>query len=176
MLGNSNVKISFDEWNAWYAWYRPGSVSEGIFVATVLNMLFQNADKYGVGMACHFESVNEGSIRVYPDRAKLSPAGQAFSIMKHHAGGMVCALQQDVVATSKDSVLTCTLINRAFDREKKFSLDNGGELISAVVYASDDVVPGSEFTVSDLPVARIGEALEVTLPGHSIAQIQMKLS
>ena len=176
MLGNSNVKISFDEWNAWYAWYRPGSVSEGIFVATVLNMLFQNADKYGVGMACHFESVNEGSIMVYPDRAKLGPAGQAFSIMKHHAGGMVCALQQDVVATSKDSVLTCTLINRAFDREKKFCLENGGELISAVVYISDDVVPGSEFIVQDLPVARIGEALEVTLPGHSIAQIQMKLS
>ena len=173
-LGDSPLKISFDEWNAWYAWYRPGSVSEGMFVASFMNMLFCNADQYGVGMACHFESVNEGSIMVYPDRAKLAPAGQVFSIMKHHAGGMVCALRPDVVATCKDAELTCTLMNRSFDKDKKFYLEACGALVSAELYASEDVVPGSEFTVGQLPVTVTDSGLEVILPPHSIAQLRMK--
>ena len=54
-LGNLPVYISFDEWNAWYAWYRPGSVSEGIFAAAFMNMIFSNAADLGVMIACHFE-------------------------------------------------------------------------------------------------------------------------
>lgn len=175
-LGDSRIRISFDEWNAWYAWYRPGSVTEGIFVASFMNMLFRNADRYGVGLACHFESVNEGSIMVHPHRVDLAPAGQAFSLMKHHAEGLICALEQDVVATRKGSVLTCTLVNRSYDHEKKFSLEKYGDLTSAVLYTSDDVVPGSEFTVTDLPVQMTEDTLELVLPGHSIAQLQLKLS
>jgi len=175
MLGGSDIKISFDEWNAWYAWYRTGSVSEGIFAASFLNMLFQNADKYGVGMACHFESVNEGSIMVYPDKAVLAPAGVALSLMKHHAGGMLCAIRQDVVATRKDSVLTCTLINRSYDKEKKFTLQDCQDLLSAAVYTSEDVVPGSAFTRQELPVQTEDDRMEVILPPHSIALLQMQL-
>ena len=175
-LGDSPVQISFDEWNAWYAWYRPGSVTEGIFVASFMNMLFRNAERYNIGLACHFESVNEGSIMVHPHRVDLAPAGQAFSLMKHHAEGLICALEQDVVATRKGSVMTCTLINRSYDHEKRFTLEKYGKLTSAVLYASDDVVPGSEFTVTDLPVRATETALALVLPGHSIAQLQIQLS
>lgn len=118
-LNDDAVKISFDEWNAWY---RHGSVCEGILAASFLNMLFQNADKYGVTMACHFESVNEGAMQVYPDSVKLSPTGQVLSLMKYHANGMICALQKDVTATRKGSILTCTLLNRSYDQEKRFIL------------------------------------------------------
>ena len=30
---DSSIRISFDEWNVWYAWYRPSSVTDGIFNA-----------------------------------------------------------------------------------------------------------------------------------------------
>ena len=39
MLEDTGIRISYDEWNAWNAWFRTGSVSEGIFVAAFLNML-----------------------------------------------------------------------------------------------------------------------------------------
>jgi ABC-type Fe3+/spermidine/putrescine transport system ATPase subunit len=67
-----DIKISLDEWNAWYAWYRPGSVTEGIFAASFMHMLFNQADKYGIFLACHFESVNEGAINVYKDGVEIT--------------------------------------------------------------------------------------------------------
>ncbi|MBR3504774.1 MAG: hypothetical protein IKO07_11135 [Clostridia bacterium] len=172
-LKGTDIKISYDEWNAWHAWYRIGSVSEGIFAAAFQNMLFRNADKYGVTMACHFESVNEGAIMVHPDRAELAPAGVAFSLMKEHAGGTVRALEQDVTATHKDSVITCTLLNRAYAKEKRFTLRGCGEILSAVLYRSEDVVPTSVFEKAALPVTVVDGTAEIVLPPHSIAQIRM---
>lgn len=171
-LRGTGIRISYDEWNAWQTWYRIGSVSEGIFAAAFLNMLLRNADKYGVVMACHFESVNEGAIMVYPDRAELAPAGVAFSLMKAHAGAAVCALGQDVTATRKDSVVTCTLLNRAYAKEKRFTLRGCGEILSAVLYRSDGVVPTSVFEKAELPVTVCGGTAEIVLPPHSIAQIR----
>lgn len=173
-LGDSGVKISYDEWNAWYAWYRSGSVSEGIMAAAFLNMLFRNADKYGVMMACHFESVNEGAIQVYPDCVKLSPTGQAISVMRHHANAMICALEEDFIATRKHSVVSCTLLNRSYDQEKKFTIRSCGEVISAELYSADDVVPNTVFEVSELPVVMKEDSAEVVLPAHSMAVIRMK--
>ena len=173
-LGEAPVRISFDEWNAWYAWYRIGSVTEGIFAAAFLNMLMRSADAYGIGMACHFESVNEGAIMVRPDRAELAPAGIVFSLMKHHANGMISALEQDVTATRKDGVVTCTLLNRAFDEEKRFVLHNTGEVLEASVYASEEVVPGEMFEERALTVVRKVETAEVVLPPHSVAQVRFK--
>lgn len=175
-LGDAPVSISFDEWNAWYAWYRPGSVAEGIFAAAFQNMLFQNAMQFGVMIACHFESVNEGAIKVYPDRAELSPVGQVFSLMKHHAGAMICALQPDVTATQKDGVVTCTLVNRSYDQTKKFVLNGCGTLLSAELYHADEVVPGTVFAASDLEVSTVEDTMEIVLPAHSIAQIRMQIA
>ena len=168
-----DIHISYDEWNAWYAWYRIGSVSEGIFAAAFMNMLFRNADRYGVTMACHFESVNEGAIMVYPNHAELAPAGVARSLMSAHAGGIICALRQDVTATKKNSVLTCTLLNRSYAKEKRFNLRDCGEILSSVLCSSEDVVPGSAFKKTDLPVKVRGGIAEIVLPPHSIAQIRM---
>ena len=174
-LGEAPVYISFDEWNAWYAWYRIGSVTEGIFAAAFLNMLMRSADAYGIGMACHFESVNEGAIMVRPDRAELAPAGQVFSLMKHHANGMIAALEQDVVATYKEEALTCTLLNRAFDEEKKFTLRGAAGLLAAQVYTAQDVVPGTMFEAGEIEVRREGDAAVVVLPPHSIAQLRFEV-
>lgn len=174
-LGDDNLKISFDEWNAWYAWYRRGSVTEGIFAAALQNMFFRNADRYGVSLVCHFESVNEGAMQVFPDRIKLSPTGRVFTLMKEHAGGMVRALAEDVTATEKEGVLTITLLNRSYDREKGFTLPTLGEIESATLYSAEEVVVGSEFTESDLPFLRRDPHTTLTLPPHSIAQIVIRL-
>ena len=173
-LGDSKVKISYDEWNAWYAWYRGGSVTEGIMAAAFMNMLFRNADRYGVMMACHFESVNEGAVQVFPDHVRLSPTGQAISVMKNHANGQVCALQQDVTATCRDGIVTCTLLNRSYDKKKKFSINNCGNVIAAVLYTSEDVVPNTVFETMDIPVSWENGWAEVVLPPHSMALIRME--
>lgn len=174
-LGDGHLKISFDEWNAWYAWYRGGSVTEGIFAAALQNMFFRNADKYGVSLVCHFESVNEGAMQVFPHQVKLSPTGRVFSLTKEHAGGMIRALQQDVTATEKDGLLTVTLLNRSFDREKPFTLQTAGTPETATLYSSEDVVAGSEFSESALSLRRTDTTIALTLPPHSIAQIVIRI-
>ena len=68
-LNNDTLRISFDEWNVWYGWYRPKSVNDGIFTAAMLHMLIEEADPSGIQMACHFEAVNEGAIRVEWDKS-----------------------------------------------------------------------------------------------------------
>lgn len=175
-LNDDSIKISFDEWNTWYAWYRGGSVSEGILAASIMNMFFLNADEYGVAMACHFESVNEGAILITPDGAKLTPTGQALSIMSHHAGGMVCDLQEDAVVTRKGNLLTCTFINRSYDGNKTFFIPDQGEVVTSVLYSSDDIVAYSVFEEQALPIEASHATRKMVLPCHSLALVQIKLS
>ena len=168
------VSISLDEWNSWAAWYRNGSITEGIFAARLLNVLYMNAEKYNIRQLCHFESINEGSIRVLPDRAYLTPAGQAIASMAHHADGALRALMDDVVATEKDGILTATLINRSYDEGKPFRLLYPGEITQAVLYSGEGVVPNSFFEESVPQVQRDAESIRLTLPPHSIAVLRMR--
>lgn len=176
LLGDNDLQISFDEWNAWYAWYRGGSVSEGIFAATFLNELFRHAESQGVTMACHFESVNEGAMLVKPHCVRMTPTGRAISLMYRHAGGRILALEQDAIATEKDGVLTLTLINRSFDQGKTFRIPAMGECILATVYGSDDVVPNTTFIESELPLTGTEAHAQAVLPAHSLALLQFRLN
>ena len=174
-LGDNDVGISFDEWNAWYAWYRKGSVAEAMFAASFMNMIIENAEKYGVKMCCHFESVNEGAIQVTPDKACLSATGQVISEMNAHAGGRICAVEKDVISTVKQDEVTTTLINRSFDEEKEFILKNIGGVIRSEIYTSDDVVPGTVFEIKALPVKTENGQMTCRLEPHSIAVIKTKV-
>jgi alpha-L-arabinofuranosidase len=174
LLKNDDIRISLDEWNTWYAWYRPGSVTDGIFTAYMLHMIIDESDKLGVDVACHFEAVNESAIRVETDRSFLTPTGQMFTIMKHHANGMLCASGQDVIATEKEGVLTVTLLNRAFDENKKFILPACGKVLTSQLYTAEDVVPGTEFAVSDMALQEAKGLYEITLPKHSVMFLQLE--
>jgi len=169
------VSVSLDEWNSWAAWYRNGSITEGIFAARLLNVLYRDAEKYGIRQVCHFESINEGSIRVLPDRAYLTPAGQAIAAMAHHAEGTLRALMDDVVATEKDGMLTATLINRSYREDKPFQLLYPGEITQAVLYSGEDVVPNSFFQESVPDVKRDAEGIRLVLPPHSIAVLKIRV-
>ena len=137
-------------------------------------MLYMNAEKYGVIQACHFESVNEGSLLVTPDRAILTPTGQAISSMRHHAGGMIRAIRDDVVATEKDSTITLTLINRSYDKDKSFTIPKVGTVRSTRLLSGEGILPWSRFSESELSVEEEGGRWSVTLPAHSIAVVRLE--
>lgn len=195
-LNNDSIRISFDEWNAWYAWYRPGSVCEGIFAAAMFHMLIREAEPMGMDIACHFEAVNEGAIKVEPDRAYLTPMGQMFAVMKEHIGGKLLFASDAAVATDRDDILTVTLVNRSYDECSKITLPALGKVTRAKWYGSEDVVPFSEFKIQDIKiqdikvqenngdirenemrtaeVCRVDEELQILLPEHSVLLVQMK--
>ena len=140
-----------------------------------MHMLFNQADKYGIFLACHFESVNEGAINVYKDSVELTPTGQVFRVMKHHANGLIRALYEDFVATEKGGVLTCTFINRSFDKNKTFNLPIKGEIITAELYSSEDVIPYSRFEKGDLNIKNSEDSLKIVMPKHSMALLKIKI-
>ena len=91
-----SMRISMDEWNVWYAWYRPSSVTDGIYAALALHMLMEEAEKSGIALACHFQAVNEGMLCVKPDHVSLTAQGQVFSWMNRwHMGNRLCSASQE---------------------------------------------------------------------------------
>lgn len=170
-----NITISYDEWNAWAAWYRLGSITEGIFAAHFLNMMYRKGSEYGVSQVCHFESVNEGSMLVFPDRAELMPTGQAIAAMRDHCEGRILALQEDVTVTEKEGIITCTLTNRSYDEEKTFFLPKTGLVRSAILLSGEGVVAGTRFAESTQDVTEEETHYRVTLPEHSIAVVKLDM-
>lgn len=171
---NPDVKISLDEWNVWYAWYRPSSVADGIFTALMFNMLIGESLKSGVAIACHFEAINEGSIIVTPNTAKLTATGQAFSIMKNHINSKVRYLSDSVLATEFDNKLCVTAINAAFSSSKKVTVNASGELIDATLYYGRELLPHSDFEVKKANANKCDSGYSVEIPPHSIVMLTIK--
>jgi len=168
---DSSIRISFDEWNVWYAWYRPSSVTDGIFNALVMHMLIGEAEKSGIAMACHFEAVNEGMIRVLPDSACLTAQGISYSVMKHHAGGKLLRAERDIVITRHpDNEIYMTVINASLKCEKPVSFPETGVCREALVYTSDSVIPHSNFEKKD--VTGLVSQGSMLLEPHSILTVR----
>ena len=163
-----SLKISFDEWNTWYAWYRPSSVVDGLFTALMMHMFIEEAERSGVTLACHFEAINEGMMRVYPDRTELTASGQAFAIMRHHAGGMLCYAVPDAAVTLKDDMLTATAVNPSFDRVRTVSVPADGELSEACLYVCDQVAPHTRFEQIPVEPIQNGDVWSIEMPAHSL--------
>lgn len=169
-----SLKISFDEWNTWYAWYRPSGIADGIFTALMLHMFIEEAERSGLALACHFEAINEGMIEVYPDRAELTASGQAFAMMAHHAGGILCYVASDAVMTLKDGVRTTTVVNPSFDQPRIITMPAVGEIENVCQYTCDCVMPFMKFDpVSLSPVAADG-VWKIEMPPHSLLLMQIR--
>ncbi|MBQ8612103.1 MAG: helix-turn-helix domain-containing protein [Oscillospiraceae bacterium] len=171
MLDDS-LKISFDEWNVWYAWYRPSCVTDGIHAALTLHMFMEEADPCGVALVCHFEAVNEGMIIADPGvPAYLTAQGQVFAVMRRHAGGRLCHAAPDAVATvDGEGFITVTAVNASFDSEKPVDLSALGRCVEAVLYTSDTVLPPSRFKEQDV-LAAAGTG-SLSLPPHSLVLLR----
>ena len=173
------LHISFDEWNQWYAWYRPSSVASGIFTARALHFLLNESDSLDMPVSCYFQPVGEGAILVGKNDSRLTATGQMFALMKAHQDGRLCRVKANddlsTAASIKDNVLTITLINDKYADERTFDFPLQGTLIDAKLYSSDEVTPNSFFHTSPLTVNVTKKGVSTTLPPHSAAIIQLKV-
>lgn len=169
---DGRVKISFDEWNVWYAWYRPSCVIDGVYTALMMHMIIGEAQTSGIALACQFEAVNESAIKVTKQGVSLTAAGQALALMKHHVNGILRFASDGVVATEKDGVTTITAVNASYDIPQKISFENKGKNVSAKLYEGTSLLPHSYFSIRDLVINTNGELFEFELPPHGMAMIQ----
>lgn len=173
------LHISFDEWNFWYAWYRPSCVGEGIFAAKMLHMLLRISPELDIPYCCYFQPVGEGAILIDGDGARLTANGQMFAMMKAHCGGELCALEgadgYSAAATVKDGALTLTLINDSYDEEREFRFNLPGKDPVGELYASEEVTPYSFFTCRPLSVVCEDGCAKTVLPPHSAAKITFRI-
>ncbi len=183
---DKRIGISFDEWNVWYAWYRPVGVAEGIYTASMLHHFCREASDLGITFGVFFEPVNEGAIWVKPDSASLTAMGQAFSLLKAHQNRRLIHVENDDPEADIDVVATLdeggnealiSIINRSPDEshavELSFAGRNAAPRYSGTLLSATDFLPESVFTESSLSV-RLGDGatVSVTLPQHSIALIR----
>ena len=163
-----NIKISFDEWNVWNAWYRASCVADGIFSALVMHMIFKEAEPCGIEIACAFGTPNGGSIDVTPYGVELTASGQIMELMKRHSLGKLIYTSDCVIATKKDGIITQTAVNASYDKSKKIIFPKH-EVCEAILYRGETIFPHSRFEVSELTVHEKDGAYEIEIPPHSVA-------
>ncbi|MBQ8732774.1 MAG: helix-turn-helix domain-containing protein [Oscillospiraceae bacterium] len=166
-----DIHISLDEWNVWYAWYRPSSVTDGIFSALAFHAIFGEADPCGIDLACHFEAINEGLLCVTPDRVFLTAQGQVFSIMKNHLGGQICYYRPDALSTRHNNKIVSTVVNGSYDRTKKVIFPKDRTVCQLKLLFSETVLPPSFFETSEFSEDCLANMTEFTMPAHSILLI-----
>lgn len=173
------LHISFDEWNQWYAWFRPSCVAEGIFTARMLHFFLNESNALDIPVVCYFQPVGEGAILIDRQGSRLTANGQMFSMMKAHQGGRLCRVTENddnsTAATLRGDTLTVTLINASYDRERDFDFPLRARLMEATLYSSDDVRPYTYFSESPMEVSVTKRNIHTTLPPHSTAILRLLL-
>ena len=173
------LHISFDEWNQWYAWYRPSCVGEGIYAARVLHVFITESNALDMPICCYFQPVGEGAILIEPNSSRLTADGQMFAMMKEHKGGELCKIDGNddylATATIKEGVLTLTLINPGYDTDHEFNFNIMGKCQDATLYSSSSVKPNSYFCESKLEVNNKEDLYSTVLPPHSAAIVKIRL-
>jgi len=173
-LGNNDISISFDEWNLWYAWYRKSTVTDGMHAAMMMNMIIGEAPISNIGIACHFEMVNEGSIKVNPHNIEITATGKMLKLMNVHKGGTLLYSDDYVTVTKKDGITTVTAINSSCDNEKKISFNFGGKKVEAKLFAGKTLMPISDFEEEALEVKFDKDSSETVLAPISVALIRFE--
>ena len=169
-----NVKISFDEWNVWYAWYRPSCVTDGIYAALMMHMIISEARACGVEYAGFYEVINEGAMEVTADKVRLTATGQILELMKHHAGGKLRYKSDCIVATYKDGEIMQTMVNPSYKSSKSILFPSNIEVSDALLYRGGELVPHSTFSVEPLKVKQQNKKSKIEIPPHSVAVVRFK--
>ncbi len=175
-LGNQ-IHISFDEWNCWYAWYRPSSAAEGLYAAGMLQLFLQKSNEMDMPVCCYFQPIGEGAIEIKGNHCRLTAAGQVFSMLKAHCGGALCPCPKNnnVVATIKDNIVTISLLHTGQKSSRVFRIRMRGKLLNANVLRADSLLPHSRFEEKTLSVSEAGGIFKVILPPHSVARVQFRV-
>ena len=167
--------ISFDEWNFWYAWYRPSCVAEGIFTAKMLHMLIHSSNRYKVAFSTFFQPVNEGAIDVTPEGARLTADGQMFALARGHHGARRCCINGadafTAAATVKNGAVYVTVVNDSYDRAREFFISGPAGKAEGVLYTSQEVSPHTFFEEKPLAIGADESGFSISLPPHSVAAL-----
>ena len=185
--GGKRIGISFDEWNIWYNWYAIPRVVDALYACSMLNMFCREFGSLGVDIGCYFEPINEGAIRVEPDRAWLTTVGQVMRLHKAHVGNTLIELpgfksgeDVDVAASvSGDGariVVTAVNRHRRDERAVELSIPGGKSLAGAagvMLHAPRETAVHMD--ESPLPISTTGSVVSFTLPRQSVAKLDISL-
>jgi alpha-N-arabinofuranosidase len=167
------VKISFDEWNLWYAWYRKSSVPDGMHAAMMLTMIIGQAPLSDVGIACNFEAVNEGAIKVYPHNAEFTATGKMIKLMTEHMNGELLYADDFTVMTEKDGIKTVTAVNPSVGEDAVFSIEADGKPFEAALYEGKEIMPVSDFEEKGPDISAENGSISLKLSPLSVAIIKI---
>jgi alpha-L-arabinofuranosidase len=183
---SARIGIAFDEWNVWNSWYRTPGAAEGVFAASMLNMLCREGQRLGIDMACYFQPVNEGAILVDAFSSRLTPVGQVFSLLKVHQNNRLLkqletAAETDVDACASirdDGSIYVTLVHRGTAGERAVemalprSVPPGSKAVARLLVAHE-LKPDSPFDERTRQVTFEGGKVSVVLPRYSVALISI---
>ena len=175
-LGN-NIHISFDEWNCWYAWYRPSSAAEGLYAAGMLQLFLNESNAMDMPVCCYFQPISEGAIEIKGNNCRLTATGQVFSMLKAHCVGNLCPSfkNNSVAATIKDNILTISMIHTGQEEPRVFKIQIRGDLLDAKLLSTDSLLPHSRFEEKILSVSETDGIFEVVLPPCSVACVKFRV-
>jgi alpha-L-arabinofuranosidase len=168
-------KISFDEWNAWYGWYRPSNIIDGMHAALMMHMFIGEANISNVAIACHFQAVNESAIKINADSAELSAVGRMLSLMSRHVNATLLYADEFAVSTKKDNRIILTLINPSCDDTVTFRGNHIGNIVNSELYVGKTLLPLSNFENDNLNVVLSSDGFEITIPPISVALIEFEV-
>jgi alpha-L-arabinofuranosidase len=190
----TRLEIAFDEWNVWHDWFtrpfdhtwRVGPL-DGIYAATMLNMLCREAGPLNLTMAAFFEPVNEGAIEVQPGAARLTSVGQVFALYRAHHGNRLLNLKVsgdkaslDVCASQDHNggTVVLTIVNHdpSGPRQIDITLDGIAEIrgATAQVFSTSSLQPGIPLgDRTEHPETARG-AVSLRLPRYGIALVRLE--
>ena len=180
------IGIAYDEWNVWDAWSRSPGAAEALFVASMLNMLCREANTTGIDMACYFQPINEGAIRVDAFSARLTPVGQVFSLFKVHANNRLLkpaepAANIDVdtcASLGGDGSIYVTLVNRGTAGERGVEIVlaesvRPGTKAKARLLVAHELKPDSPCDEQVRQLTLASGKISLVLPRYSVGQVSI---
>jgi len=174
----AQVRVSFDEWNLWAAWYREDGPVDGLFTAGVLHRFMKEWEKMGLEDICYFQAVNENAIRVTPFESRLTSIGHAMRIMKDHVGRIPaeCELPYQVFATDgEDGTRYITCFNFKPYASCSYQVPTGGraKVVGGELLEPNGVATGARFQ-SKKPEAKVeGDVCTIQVPPASMLTLRL---
>ncbi|MFC2076730.1 alpha-L-arabinofuranosidase C-terminal domain-containing protein [candidate division KSB1 bacterium] len=191
-----HIPITFDEWNVWHEWFTMPferewhtGPTDGMYVASALNMLCREQERLGIHSAVFFEPINEGCITVKLHSSYLTSAGKVFKLFQAHHGNKLLVTpippgDEDIDLCASISAdgkrLVATALNRNSAKEMAVELKLAGnqriKSARAVVLAADDLTdPDAVFIEKPLKTRASGGAVSIVLPEYGVALVEIDL-
>jgi len=169
-------RISFDEWNVWYSWFRETGTSGGMLALRVLHGFMKHWQDWRLSVVCFFQPINEGAIDVpIVEEAYLTAMGQAMSLAAHHKGNSVESLDdlpaESFASKQADGRLVVTIANTDMENSLKWTLPDNLSIVSkeSVILKPESFLPRSLFESKAVRTKQ-----SVTLPPFSMALIVLE--